>query len=65
MPPYDPYFRRRLYQLLLLWPFPRLDADQAERHRPEVAFNLAVPTFFALTVSHAFGVGYHLYQGHE
>ena len=57
LPPYDPYFAGGtlnyyyygLYMVSLLGKLVGLS--------PEISFNLAVPTFFGLTVSHAFVVG--------
>jgi YYY domain-containing protein len=57
LPPYDPYFAGGtlnyyyygLYIVSLLGKLAGLS--------PEISFNLAVPTFFALAISHAFAVG--------
>ncbi len=57
LPPYDPYFAggalNYYYYGYLLTLVPMRLSGLA----PEVAFNLAVPTFFALTVSHAAWLG--------
>jgi len=57
LPPYDPYFaggtlNYYYYGLYLVGLLGKLTGLP-----PEISFNLAVPTFFALTVAHAFVVG--------
>ena len=54
MPPYDPYFAGGYINYYYYGQFMRRRCCQAGGHDREVGFNLAVPTLFALTVSHAF-----------
>ena len=63
MPPYDPYFAGGYLNYYYYGQFIVNVLAKLSGIRPEVAFNLAVPTIAGLTVSHAFVVGYHLGRG--
>ncbi len=60
MPPYDPYFAGGYLNYYYYGHFLTGILAKLVGVAPEVAFNLAVPTFAALTAAGAFAVGYHL-----
>ena len=60
MPPYDPYFAGGYLNYYYYGHFLTGILAKLVGVAPEVAFNLAVPTFAALTAVGAFAVGYHL-----
>jgi len=57
MPPYDPYFAGGVLNYYYLGLFQANIPLKLVGLRPEIAFNLAVPTLFALTATHAFWAG--------
>ncbi|MEN6479650.1 MAG: DUF2298 domain-containing protein, partial [Anaerolineales bacterium] len=57
MPPYDPYFAGGRLNYYYLGLFQVNILLKLVGLRPEIAFNLAVPTLFALTASHAWWAG--------
>ena len=61
MPPYDPYFAGGRLNYYYLGLFQANIPLKLVGLRPEIAFNLAVPTLFALTASHAFWAGRQLW----
>jgi YYY domain-containing protein len=63
MPPYDPYFAGGRLNYYYLGLFQANIPLKLVGLRPEIAFNLAVPTLFALTASHALWAGRQLAGG--
>jgi len=60
LPPYDPYFADGILNYYYYGQFLMSILVRLTGIRSTVAFNLAVPTLFALTVSNAFAIGYSL-----
>jgi len=60
MPPIDPYYAHGYLNYYYYGQFLVAIVTRVTGIRPTVAFNLAVPLFFALTVSTAFSIGYSL-----
>jgi len=60
MPPYDPYFAGGYINYYYYGQFLASLLGKLSGARPEVGFNLSVATVFALTVSHAYGLGHEL-----
>ncbi|MFQ6013922.1 MAG: DUF2298 domain-containing protein [Anaerolineae bacterium] len=62
-PPYDPYFAGGYINYYYYGQYLVSILIKLSGVIPPVAFNLAIPTLFALTVSNVFCVGYNLSQG--
>jgi len=62
-PPYDPYYAGGYVNYYYYGQYVVSVVVKLTGITPSVAFNLAVPTLFALTVANAFCVGFNLYNG--
>ena len=63
LPPYDPYYSDGYLNYYYYGQFLLSIVTRITGLRATVAFNLAVPFLFALTVGHAFSIGYTLADG--